>query len=213
MKNTHRSSSKVSLCFADLHILSTTPVGKQHCYNVKCVSTHPGQFNRTHWLWATLCIYTKTQKTHPKATFNSRNIIIIPELAHKATPLHSSPAVDPNATPQCKLFLGGKLSLCHLGQLLELNLNTAAIKGRLLWKYTWDKRDSFARKRRTHAAMLLSDVTLMNPWESGTRLVPVLSFLQVKKWRTRTRERQDSFELVDEHLDLFIVVGQREIYW
>ena len=35
MKNTHRSSSKVSLCFADLHILSTTPVGKQHCYNVK----------------------------------------------------------------------------------------------------------------------------------------------------------------------------------
>lgn len=88
------------------------------------------------------------------------NIIIIPELAHKATPLHSSPAVDPNATPQCKLLLGGKLSLCHLEQFFELNLKTAVIKGRLLWKYTRDKRDSFARKRRIHAAMLLSDVTL-----------------------------------------------------
>ena len=89
------------------------------------------------------------------------NTIFVPELAHKATPPHSRPAVDPSATPQCKLFLGGKWSLRHLEQLFELNLKTAVTKGRLLWKYTRAKRDSFARKRRTHAAMLLFDVTLI----------------------------------------------------
>ena len=65
--------------------------------------------------------------------------------------------------------------------MLELNLKIVVIKGRLLWKYTRDKRDSFARKRRTHAAMLLSDVTLIKLRESGTRLVPVVFFLPVKQ--------------------------------
>ena len=43
----------------------------------------------------------------------------------------------------------------------------------------------------------------MNPRESGTRLVPVSYFFyQWKKWRTWTRtEREDSCELVDEHVD------------
>lgn len=88
---------------------------------------------------------------------------IIPELAQKATLPQSRPAVEPTATPQFKLFLGGKYNLRHLVKLLELNLKIAVIKGRLLWKYTTDKRDSFARRRRTHAAMLLSDVTLVKP--------------------------------------------------
>lgn len=58
--------------------------------------------------------------------------IIIPELAQKATLPHSRPVVEPTATPQCKLFLGGKYSLRHLEKLLELNLKIAVIKGRLL---------------------------------------------------------------------------------